>query len=100
LYLIKQKDFGQYASADGKLNSCFITTCHTTGGNSGSPVIDADGNLIGTNFDRVWEGTMSDIFYNQDICRNVSVDICYTLFLIDKFAGAGYLLSEMNIIRQ
>jgi len=100
LYLIKQKDFGQYASADGNLNSCFITTCHTTGGNSGSPVIDADGNLIGTNFDRVWEGTMSDIYYNPDICRNVSVDIRYTLFLIDKFAGAGYLINEMNIIRQ
>ncbi len=97
--LIKQKNFGQYANASGNLNSCFITTCHTTGGNSGSPVIDADGNLIGTNFDRVWEGTMSDIYFNSNFCRNVSVDVRYTLFLIDKFAEAGYLLDEMKIIR-
>ncbi len=99
LSLIQQKDFGQYADADGELHTCFITNCHTTGGNSGSPVFDADGNLIGTNFDRVWEGTMSDIYFNPDICRNVSVDIRYTLFLIDKFAGAGYLLDEMKLVK-
>ena len=99
LSLINNKDFGQYANADGQLSTCFITNCHSTGGNSGSPVLDADGNLIGTNFDRVWEGTMSDVYYDPEICRNVSVDIRYTLFLIDKFAGAGYLLNEMKIIR-
>ena len=60
---------------------------------------DADGNLIGTNFDRVWEGTMSDIYFNTEVCRNVSVDVRYTLFLIDKFAGAGYLLNEMKIVK-
>ena len=99
LSLIQQKDFGQYANASGELNTCFITTCHTTGGNSGSPVLDANGNLIGTNFDRVWEGTMSDIYFNSEVCRNVSVDVRYTLFLIDKFAGAGYLLNEMKILK-
>ncbi len=98
--LIAKKDFGNYADADGELHTCLITNCHSTGGNSGSPVLDADGNLIGTNFDRVYEGTMSDVYYNPEICRNVSVDIRYTLFLIDKFAGAGYLLNEMKIVRQ
>ncbi len=99
LLLIQKKDFGQYASANGDLNACFITTCHTTGGNSGSPVLDADGSLIGTNFDRVWEGTMSDVYFNPEVCRNVSVDVRYTLFLVDKFAGAGYLINEMKIIK-
>lgn len=98
--LIQQKDFGEYADIDGELHACFITNCHTTGGNSGSPVFDADGNLIGTNFDRVYEGTMSDIYFNSEICRNVSLDIRYTLFLIDKFAGAGYLLNEMKIVQR
>ena len=98
--LILQKDFGQYVDSDGSLHTCFMTNCHTTGGNSGSPVFDADGNLIGTNFDRVYEGTMSDLYFNPAICRNVSLDIRYTLFLIDKFAGAGYLLDEMKLVRQ
>lgn len=97
--LQKNKDYGQYADADGKLHTCFIATNHTTGGNSGSPVIDAQGNLIGTNFDRVWEGTMSDVMFDPDRCRNIAVDIRYTLFIVDKFAGAGYLLREMNIVK-
>ena len=75
---------------------CFIATNHTTGGNSGSPVINADGNLIGLNFDRVWEGTMSDIVFDPDICRNISLDIRYVLFIIDKVADAGHLLDEMT----
>ena len=91
------KDYGQYADKDGTLHTCFIAANHTTGGNSGSPVLDADGNLIGTNFDRVWEGTMSDINFDTTRCRNIILDVRYTLFIIDKFAGAGYLLKEMKI---
>ncbi len=77
---------------------CFIASNHTSGGNSGSPVLDADGRLIGINFDREWEGTMSDVFYDPDLCRNIAVDIRYVLFIIDKFAGAGYLVDEMDVI--
>lgn len=96
--LVKAKDYGKYADpVDGKLHTCFIASNHTTGGNSGSPVLDANGNLIGTNFDRVWEGTMSDINYDPVVCRNISLDVRYTLFVIDKYAGAGYLLNEMSI---
>ena len=76
----------------------FIATNHTTGGNSGSPALDAKGNLIGLNFDRVWEGTMSDIYYSPEICRNIMVDIRYVLFIIDKFAGAENLIKELKII--
>jgi hypothetical protein len=97
--LYQQNDFGNYANPDGTMPVCFIATNHTTGGNSGSPVLNAKGQLIGTNFDRVWEGTMSDLNYNPDICRNIALDIRYTLFIIDKFAGAGYLLDEMEIVR-
>ncbi len=98
--LWEQKDFGTYADKkDGKMHTTFIATNHTTGGNSGSPVLDANGNLIGTNFDRVWEGTMSDVNYDPSICRNISLDVRYTLFIIDKFAGAGYLLKEMEFAK-
>ncbi|HET6243363.1 MAG: S46 family peptidase [Bacteroidetes bacterium] len=97
--LYKNKDFGQYADKNGELRVAFIASNHTTGGNSGSPVIDGNGYLIGTNFDRNWEGTMSDIMYDPERVRNISVDIRYTLFVIDKFAGAGYLLNEMKIIK-
>ncbi|MEO6903091.1 MAG: S46 family peptidase [Bacteroidia bacterium] len=97
LYL--KKDYGQYADKNGELRIAFIATLHTTGGNSGSPVLNADGQLVGTNFDRNWEGTMSDVMYDPDRVRNISVDIRYTLFIVDKFAGAGYLLNEMNIIK-
>ena len=75
---------------------CFIATNHTSGGNSGSPVINADGNLIGINFDRVWEGTMSDIVFDPDVCRNISIDIRYLLFIVDKIGHASYLFDEMN----
>ena len=77
---------------------CFIASNHTTGGNSGSPAIDAYGNLIGLNFDRVWEGTMSDLYYDQSICRNIMVDARYILFVIDKFGGAGNLIQEMKLV--
>ena len=75
---------------------CFLATNHTSGGNSGSPVINADGNLIGINFDRVWEGTMSDIVYDPEVCRNISLDIRYLLFVVDKIGHASYLFDEMN----
>ena len=76
----------------------FVATNHTTGGNSGSPVLNANGQLIGLNFDRCWEGTMSDIEYDPDQCRNITLDIRYCLFIIDKFAGAQRLIDEMTIV--
>lgn len=97
--LWKAKDYGQYATADGRLPVACIGTNHTTGGNSGSPALDANGNLIGLNFDRVWEGTMSDLNYDPAICRNIMVDARYVLFLVDKFGGAGYLLKEMKLVK-
>lgn len=95
--LYKNKDFGNYGD-NGKMPVCFIGTNHTTGGNSGSPALDAKGNLIGLNFDRVWEGTMSDIYYDPSICRNIMVDIRYVLFIIDKFAGAKNLIEELQLV--
>jgi hypothetical protein len=77
---------------------CFLATNHTTGGNSGSPVLNADGNLIGINFDRVWEGTMSDIVYDPEICRNISLDIRYLLFIVDQIGHASYLFDEMVFV--
>lgn len=77
----------------------FIATNHTSGGNSGSPVLDANGRLIGLNFDRVWQGTMSDIEFDASVCRNISLDIRFVLFIVDKYAGAGYLIDEMKIVR-
>ncbi len=93
------KDYGQYADQDGSLHVGFIATNHTTGGNSGSPVLDANGNLIGINFDRQWEGTMSDLNFDTEICRNITLDIRYCLFLIDKFAGAKWLVDEMTLVK-
>jgi Peptidase S46 len=95
--LYKSKNYGQYAE-NGKMPVCFIGTNHTTGGNSGSPAIDAKGNLIGLNFDRVWEGTMSDIYYDPNICRNIMVDVRYILFIIDKYAGANNLINELKLV--
>ncbi|MEM9679132.1 MAG: S46 family peptidase [Bacteroidota bacterium] len=96
--LYEAKDYGQYADSNGKLPICFLGTNHTTGGNSGSPAIDAEGNLVGLNFDRVWEGTMSDIYYDPEICRNIMVDLRYVLFIIDKYAGANHLIDEMTLV--
>lgn len=92
------KDFGKWA-VNGTIPVAFIATNHTSGGNSGSPVLDANGNLIGVNFDRVWEGTMSDIVYDPEVCRNISIDIRYALFVIDRLAGNQRLLDEMVIIK-
>jgi len=96
--LYQTKDYGTYG-VNGKMPVCFIATNHTTGGNSGSPALDANGNLIGLNFDRVWEGTMSDIFYSPDICRNIMVDARYVLFIIDKYAGAQNLINELKLVQ-
>ena len=95
--LYKNKDYGQYGT-NGKMPVCFIAQNHTTGGNSGSPALDAYGNLVGLNFDRVWEGTMSDINYDPSICRNIMVDIRYVLFIVDKYAGASHLIKEMKLV--
>lgn len=95
--LYKNKDFGNYGE-NGKMPVCFIGTNHTTGGNSGSPALDAKGNLIGLNFDRVWEGTMSDIYYDPSICRNIMVDIRYVLFIMEKYAGAKNLIEELQLV--
>lgn len=95
--LYEKKDYGDYG-VNGKMPVNFIGTNHTTGGNSGSPVIDAKGNLIGLNFDRVWEGTMSDYNYDPEICRNIMVDARYILFIIDKYADAQRLIDEMKLV--
>lgn len=99
LKLIEDKDFGDYKDESGDVPVCFLGTNHTTGGNSGSPAIDAYGNLVGLNFDRVWEGTMSDLNYDPSICRNIMVDTRYILFIIDKYAGADRLINEMKLVR-
>jgi hypothetical protein len=99
LDLYNKKDFGAYADKNGKMPVCFIATNHTTGGNSGSPALNKKGHLIGLNFDRVWEGTMSDIYYDPKICRNIMVDARYILFIIDKYAGAKHLIEEMKLVK-
>lgn len=95
--LYAKKDFGRYG-VNGRQPVCFIAANHTTGGNSGSPALDAYGNLVGLNFDRVWEGTMSDINYDKDICRNIMVDIRYVLFIIDKYAEAKNIIAELKLV--
>lgn len=96
--LLEAKDYGQYADADGSLHVCFTASNHTSGGNSGSPVINGNGELIGLNFDRTWESTMSDIMFDPERCRNIAVDIRYVLFIVDKYAGADRLIDEMNLV--
>ena len=96
--LYDRKDYGPYG-VKGEMPVGFIGTNHTTGGNSGSPVVDGAGNLIGLNFDRVWEGTMSDIYYDGALCRNIMVDARYLLFIIDKLGGATRLVGELKIVK-
>lgn len=97
--LYQNKDYGIYADAEGNLRTCFLTNLDITGGNSGSPVLDANGNLIGLAFDGNWEAMSGDVIFEPELQRCICVDIRYVLFMMDKFGGAGYLLNEMNIIR-
>ena len=95
--LWEKKDFGPYAT-NGDLRVCLLGSNHTTGGNSGSPALNGEGHLIGINFDRSWESTMSDVMFDPSICRNIMVDIKYVLWVMDKYAGAGHLVQEMELV--
>ena len=95
--LYNAKDYGQYAMKDGRMPVDFLTNNDITGGNSGSPVLNGKGELIGTAFDGNWESMSSDIIFEPLLQRTISLDIRYTLFIMDKFGGAGYLLNEMKI---
>ena len=95
----QKKDFGRYADADGSLHTCFLTNCDITGGNSGSPVLDADGNLVGLAFDGNWESMSSDVMFEPELQRCICVDIRYVLLMLDKFGGAGWLLKEMKLVQ-
>lgn len=97
--LYKKKDYGQYADKDGNLHVCFLSNNDITGGNSGSPVINGKGYLIGTAFDGNWEAMSGDISFENKVQRTISVDIRYTLFIIDKFAGAKHLVDEMTLMK-
>jgi hypothetical protein len=99
LEMHKNKDYGDYAQND-ELWVCFTGSNHTTGGNSGSPVLDANGYLMGLNFDRTWESTMSDYMFDPNRCRNVVVDIRYVLWVMDKYSGAKHLVDEMVLMKQ
>ena len=96
--LLQNEQYGDYANDDGELVVCFTGSNHTTGGNSGSPALDGNGHLVGINFDRSWESTMSDILFDGSRCRNIMVDIRYVLWVMDVYAGAGHLVDEMTLI--
>ena len=96
--LLEDEQYGDYANEDGELVVCFTGSNHTTGGNSGSPALDAEGHLVGINFDRSWESTMSDILFDGSRCRNIMVDIRYVLWVMDVYAGAGHLVEEMTLV--
>ena len=96
--LLERREYGDYANESGELVVCFTGSNHTTGGNSGSPALDAEGRLVGINFDRSWESTMSDILFDDTRCRNIMVDIRYVLWVMDVYAGAGHLVKEMTLV--
>ncbi|MFT6983943.1 MAG: hypothetical protein ACJAUD_002723 [Crocinitomicaceae bacterium] len=96
--LLKNKDYGPYANADGKLPVCFLHNTDITGGNSGSPVINGNGELVGIAFDGNWESMTSDLYWQDDYVRTISVDIRYVMFIIDKYAGASHLIKEMKLV--
>ena len=97
--LWKNKDFGQYAAEDGKLPTCFLSNNDITGGNSGSPIMNSRGELIGLAFDGNWESMSSDVMFEPDLQRCINVDIRYVLFIVDKFGGASHLIDEMTIVK-
>ena len=94
--LYAAKDFGRYANAKGELPTCFLADCDITGGNSGSPVLNDRGALIGLAFDGNWEAMSGDVAFEPELQRTIAVDIRYVLFIVDKFAGAGWLLDELQ----
>ncbi|WP_118975854.1 S46 family peptidase [Taibaiella koreensis] len=96
--LYQSKNYGKW-TVNGTVPVDFIASNHTSGGNSGSPVLNAKGELIGINFDRIWQGTMSDLYYDPAVCRNVAVDMRYVLFIIEKYGNAGWLLKEMKLTK-
>jgi hypothetical protein len=97
LELHAARDYGEYGEG-GRMPVCFTSSLHTTGGNSGSPVINGHGELVGINFDRSWESTMSDIQFDPAKCRNIAADIRYVLFVVDKVCGARHLVDEMVLV--
>ena len=97
--LWKAKDYGQYGTADGKMVTCFLSNNDITGGNSGSPIMNSRGELIGLAFDGNWESMSSDVMFEPDLQRCINVDIRYVLFIVDKFGGAGWLIDEMDIVK-
>jgi hypothetical protein len=97
--LLTARTWEEYAPAGSDLPVCFTGSNHTTGGNSGSPALNADGHLIGINFDRSWESTMSDVLFDGSRCRNIMVDSRYVLWVIDVYGGAGHLVDEMTLVR-
>ncbi|MCL2027771.1 MAG: S46 family peptidase [Bacteroidales bacterium] len=97
--LYNNKDFGVYANAKGEMPICFIASNHTIGGNSGSPVLNGNGDMIGINFDRAWEGTMSGFMFDPKLCRNISVDVRFILFIIDKFAESNHIMAELEVVK-
>lgn len=97
--LITKRDFGQYVNSKGELPVCFISNNDITGGNSGSPVIDGNGNLIGLAFDGNWEAMSGDIAFEAELQRTISVDIRYVLFIIDKYMGAGNIVNELKLVK-
>ena len=98
--LYAAQDFGAYANGRGELPVAFLANLDITGGNSGSPIINGRGELVGLNFDRTWRSTMSDVAFDETICRNIAVDVRYVLFVIDRIGGAGYLFGEMDFSRR
>ena len=97
--LYEAKDYGQYANRDGELPTCFLSNCDITGGNSGSPELNADGDLVGLAFDGNWESMSGDVIFEPDLQRCISVDIRYVMFVVDKFGGAGHLIKEMELVK-